>query len=89
MSWEWVANDTTTVLSRHSFWWYTDLNVRVVYGHFDEAPPPVGEAPMGGYANFTSQCTVRYLPSYGKFGLPYKCAAQPWQRTIQYDQEVQ
>lgn len=27
-------------------------------GHFDERPPPNGVAPMAGWANFTSQCTV-------------------------------
>lgn len=58
VSWEYVDSDNVTVLSRHSFWWYEDMNFRTVMGHFDERPPPNGVAPMAGWANFTSQCTV-------------------------------
>jgi len=92
-----MENDNTTELSREMFWWFGSMNYRINNGHFDEGVQSVrlhrnvakapNMAPLADYANFTSQCTWRYSPPAGSFGVPQTCTAIVWQRTFNYDMQ--
>jgi len=81
----WYQDENNITISGERFWWYKSLNFRVNWGHYNEGPNS-DWAPMTDYANFTSQCTTRYLPAYGFFGSNIGCQALTWQRTFDYDQ---
>eukprot|EP00009_Paramoeba_aestuarina_P004040 CAMPEP_0201524750 /NCGR_PEP_ID=MMETSP0161_2-20130828/24954_1 /ASSEMBLY_ACC=CAM_ASM_000251 /TAXON_ID=180227 /ORGANISM="Neoparamoeba aestuarina, Strain SoJaBio B1-5/56/2" /LENGTH=207 /DNA_ID=CAMNT_0047924311 /DNA_START=60 /DNA_END=680 /DNA_ORIENTATION=- len=83
--WNWLDSDHKTILSRHQFHFGFTANVRTVNGHFYESGNTDYTKPMGGYANFTQQKTIRYYPPYGLFGTPQPCVTEAWDRTIRYD----
>eukprot|EP00008_Paramoeba_atlantica_P013104 CAMPEP_0201475746 /NCGR_PEP_ID=MMETSP0151_2-20130828/1113_1 /ASSEMBLY_ACC=CAM_ASM_000257 /TAXON_ID=200890 /ORGANISM="Paramoeba atlantica, Strain 621/1 / CCAP 1560/9" /LENGTH=229 /DNA_ID=CAMNT_0047855919 /DNA_START=78 /DNA_END=767 /DNA_ORIENTATION=- len=83
--WDWLDSDHRTILSRHQFHFGFSGNVRTVNGHFYESGDSDNDKPMGGFANFTLQSTIRYYPPFGLYGTPQPCESSPWDRDIRYD----